>query len=223
MKSKDPQGNFKSPQQDAKRNVSLNAEERSREARRASNRLSQKNSRLKQKKIIKDLKDSNSSLRTDNTHLRLQLKEALLQNQQLRNLMGGEHKVAMEQNRALQRHLEKRLKQDKSPSATQGLSSTHCRVTPPYASVQSSLGNIPSLCSTTSHSALRNALDLSHNQVGKATPNSSSNNSMLPSHPSVTERGQDVSTSPALTEAMASEIRSLEQELKELREKVSQL
>jgi regulator of replication initiation timing len=104
-------------------------QERRKEARRASNRMSQKAFRLKQKRIVQDLEEVNASLQVDNMNLRNRLERTLLENEEMRSLMEREQRVAMEQSQVLRQYLENLIERDKLQMSSRGL--YFPRVTPP--------------------------------------------------------------------------------------------
>ena len=106
-------------------------QERRKEARRASNRMSQKAFRLKQKRTVQDLEEVNASLQVDNMNLRNRLERTLLENQEMRSLMEREQRVAMEQSQVVRQYLERLTQRDKLHMSSRGLSFP--RVTPPFA------------------------------------------------------------------------------------------
>ena len=81
------------------------------QAKRAPNRPSPARNRRRMKAMIQALEASQDSLRSENTELRTLLEAALLENRHLRRMMEEEQQVALERNRALQRLLERHLRQ----------------------------------------------------------------------------------------------------------------
>jgi hypothetical protein len=79
------------------------------EARRRSNRMSAQRARLRTKLTIRELEEGQAKLRAANTALRVQLEEALYQNQVLRRMMEEQQQEALTSNLALQRMLESRI------------------------------------------------------------------------------------------------------------------